>query len=320
MAGIIKPKALTSGDTVSVVAPSEPITRGQKDAVGRFFEKFKYKVKFGEGILSSIGDYAAGTATSRAADINAAFADKEVSGVFAAVGGTVASQVLEKLDFDMICKNPKVLAGYSDTTTLQMAILAKCGLVTFHSPNASYLPGRMLTGYTIGNFWKVLTTKTGKVTIEPQSTWQQWREGAAEGILFGGNLTCICKLLGTPWDPIAALPKIFGKDAKFIFFWEEVEEQFSTVMRNLWQIRNTGFLNSVSAMMIGKLNSVKEVDYQRFPTKRELVLDLVAPYSFPVIAGVDFGHEVPQMTIPIGVAAGIDSKKMKLEILEPAVV
>lgn len=317
---MIKPKALTSGDTVSVVAPSEPITRGQRDAVGRFFEKFKYKVKFGENILAAKGDFAAGTAKQRADDLNKAFADTEVSGVFAAVGGTVASQILDQLDFDMICKNPKVLAGYSDTTTLQMAILAKCGMVSFHSPNAVFLPGRLLTGYTISNFWKVLTTKTGKITIEPQSPWQQWREGTAEGILFGGNLTCICKLLGTPWDPIAALSKHFGKETRFIFFWEEVEEQFSTVMRNLWQIRNTGFLSSVAAMMIGKLNSVKEVDYQRFPTKRELVLDLVAPYNFPVIAGVDFGHEVPQMTIPIGVKAGIDSKKMKLEILEPAVV
>lgn len=320
MATIVKPKALAPGDFVSIVTPSEPITAGQKDAVERFLGKFKYRVKFGENVLASIGDYAAGSAVQRASDLNKAFADPEVFGIFAAVGGTVASQMLELIDFEVVSKNPKILTGYSDVTTLQMAILSKCSLVTFHSPNAVFLPSRLLAGYTTGNFWKVLTTRSGKITVEPQSIWQSWKEGAAEGILFGGNLTCICNLLGTPWDPIVSLQNTFGKEAKFIFFWEEVEEQFSTVVRNLWQIRNTGFLKNVSAMMIGKLNSVKEVDYKDFPTKKVLILDLVAPFKFPVIAGADFGHEVPQMTIPIGVKAGIDTKKMKLEILEPAVV
>jgi muramoyltetrapeptide carboxypeptidase len=139
-------------------------------------------------------------------------------------------------------------------------------------------------------------------------------------VLFGGNLSCICKLLGTPYDPLAALERVFGAQTRYIFFWEEAYDQFSEIMRNFWQIKNTGFLAKVSGMLVGKLAAVKEVDYQNFPTKRELLLEATEEYRFPILYGVDFGHEVPQATVPVGVRAAMETKKFRLEILEPAVV
>ncbi|MCL4390109.1 MAG: LD-carboxypeptidase [Patescibacteria group bacterium] len=320
MAGIVKPKALEKGDVVAVVAPSEPILASEKAGMEAFFRKFNHEIKFGANIMASVGDYSAGSARQRADDLNAAFADPNVKAVFSAVGGFVGSQELELLDFDAICKNPKIFAGYSDATTIQMALLVKCAMVTFHSPNAAFFPTRKITGYTVSCFWKMLTTTSGEEVIEPQSVWQSMRDGAAQGVLFGGNLSCICKLLGTPWDPIAALDRVFGKDQKFIFFWEEGYDQFSEIMRNFWQIRNSGFLKRVAGMLVGKLTAVKELDYQNFPTKKELLLEATEPFGFPIIYGVDFGHEVPQATVPVGVVAGMDTKKMRLEILEPAVI
>jgi muramoyltetrapeptide carboxypeptidase len=316
----VKPRALSKGDTVGIVAPSEPITKQEQFSVERFFVKAGYKVKFGANILAARGDYAAGTAKQRAEDINAMFADSEVRAIFPAVGGLVASQVLPFLDFEMVCKNPKIFTGYSDATTLKVAMLAKCGLVTFHTPNAVFLPGRKIGGYTLSNLWKILTNNSDKVVIEPQSVWREICPGEAEGVLFGGNLSCICKLLGTPYDPLAALERVFGAQTRYIFFWEEAYDQFSEIMRNFWQIKNTGFLAKVSGMLVGKLAAVKEVDYQNFPTKRELLLEATEEYRFPILYGVDFGHEVPQATVPVGVRAAMETKKFRLEILEPAVV
>lgn len=319
MAGIVKPKALQKGDTVAVVAPSEPISKQELEKIIKFFEKSGFKIKPGENILTSIGDFAAGTAQERAADINQAFADPEVKAIFTAVGGMVASQVLEFIDFENIKKNPKIFCGYSDATTLQLAILAKTNMITYHGPNAVYLPEFSGNGYTLTNLWKVLTAPKPSGVVAPQSVWQEIRPGKAEGILFGGNLSCLCKLLGTPYDPIAVLPKIFSPETKYIFFWEEVYEQFSEIMRNLWQVRNTGFLKEVSAMVVGKLTAVAEKDYENFPAKKDLIKELTEPFGIPVLYGVDFGHEVPRATIPIGIKASIDTKGKEIEILESEV-
>lgn len=316
---LLKPAPLKPNDTVAIIAPSEPIEKHDVEKMQRFFEHQGFKVKFGKNILAKYGDYAAGTPEQRAEDINAAFSDSEVKAIFTGVGGFVASEILEKIDFENIKKNPKIYAGYSDATTLQMAMLAKTGLVSFHSPNALSLPDLRTHGYTMTNFWRVLTTN-GIGPIKPQSVWQKIRHGKAEGILFGGNLSCLCKLLGTPWDPVAASVDLFGKESKFIFFWEEDYDQFSEIMRNLWQIRNTGFFDRVSAMVVGKLTSVAEVDYQDFPPKKELIQQVTSPFNFPVFYGVDFGHEVPKATIPIGVNARIDTSNDLIEILEPGVV
>lgn len=305
---------------MAVVSPSEPISKEKLDKIIKFFEKLGFKVKPGENVLTSIGDFAAGTPQERAADINQAFTNPEVKAIFTAVGGMVASQVLELIDFENIKKNPKIFCGYSDATTLQLAILAKTGLVTYHGPNAGSLSDFRANGYTLTNLWKVLTVHAASGPLEPQSVWQEIRPGKAEGVLFGGNLSCLCKLLGTPYDPIAVLPRIFSPETKYIFFWEEVYEQFSEIMRNLWQIRNTGFLKQVSAMVVGKLTAVAEKDYENFPSKKDLIKELTEPFGIPVLYGVDFGHEVPRATIPIGVKALVETKTKRIEILEPEVI
>ncbi len=319
MIGVVRPKALKKGDTIGMIAPSEPITQLQVDKISRFLEKNGYKLKTGPNVLKKIGDFSAGTGSQRGEDFNFLFSDPDVSIIFVAQGGMTASQMLEKIDFDTVAQNPKILAGYSDATTLQLATLAKTGLVTVHCPNLLSLPEFQPVGYTMSNFWKVLTTTSGKITITPQSVWQEIVPGSATGVIFGGNLSCLCKLLGTAWDPIASLPKIFGPDQKYLFFWEEVEDQFSEIVRDLWQVRNTGFFAHISGMIVGKLTSVAEKSYQNFPSKKSLIYDVAGDFGFPIIYGFDFGHDVPRATIPIGVTATMDTKSMRLEV-EPGVV
>jgi muramoyltetrapeptide carboxypeptidase len=314
MVKVIKPQALKAGDTIALITPSEPVTRVEVEKTARFLEKNGYKVKLGTHIYKAIGDYVAGMPAERANDFNWAFSDDEIRAVFTVVGGMGASQILDQIIFDLVIQNPKIFVGYSDTTTLQLAIFAKTGLITFYGPNASSLPDFRSGGYTMNNFWRMLTSKDDKILIKPQSVWQEVRSGSAEGILFGGNLSCLCKLLGTRFDPLA------GLDQKYLLFWEEDYEQFSEIARNLWQLRNTGFLEKVAGMIIGKLTAVAEKDYQDFPPKKDLIRQVTETYDFPVLYGVDFGHEVPKATIPIGVKAFMDTKERKLEILEPGVI
>ena len=97
-------------------------------------EAIGLKAKVGDHVMDRFG-YLAGTDEDRAADINAAFADPRIDAVFALRGGWGASRILPYLDFDVIRKNPKILLGYSDITSLLNAVFAKTGLITFHGPN-----------------------------------------------------------------------------------------------------------------------------------------------------------------------------------------
>lgn len=312
----LKAKRLELGDTIGIIAPSEPILdKRSLEKVKLRLEQLGYKVKTGKHILEAVGDYVAGTPEQRAEDFNWAFSDPEITAIFIAHGGMGDSQILEQIDFEKVKNHPKIFVGYSDTTTLQLALLAKTGLVTFHGPHAMSLPKFKLTGYTLTNLWKALTADKEGLIIKPQSEqWHSLVEGQAKGLLVGGNLSCFCKLLGTPWDPVPTLPN------NCLFFWEEVSEQFSEVMRNLWQMRNSGFFKKVSGMIVGKLTDIAEKDYQNFPHKKDLIREISKPFDFPILYGVDFGHDVPPATIPMGVEAFMDTKAKKLEILEPTVV
>jgi len=316
----VKPSKLLAGDTVAIITPSEPMPAEILLNVKDYFTKKGMNIVTGPNIGKAIGDYVAGTPAQRADDFNWAFSNPDIKAIIVGFGGMGANQILDEIDFDLVKKNPKIFCGYSDATTLQLAAFAKSNLITFHSPNVAAFPDLKQSGYTLTHFWRIVSNEISGDVIEPQSTWQVIVPGQMEGIIFGGNLSCIGKLMGTKWDPVKYSLENFSSKEKIIFFWEEVEEQYSEIIRSLWQIRNSGLFEIVSGMIVGKLTSVAETDYVQFPSKKALILEAVKSFGFPVVYGFDFGHEVPKATIPIGIRGKIDTSKLVLELLEPSVI
>ena len=72
--------------------------------------------------------------TNRAAVLNELFADRRIKAIVCARGGFGSMRILSLLDYDVICKNPKIFAGYSDASALLSFLYEKCHLVTFHGP------------------------------------------------------------------------------------------------------------------------------------------------------------------------------------------
>lgn len=296
------PKKLSYGDTIALVAPSEPVEREDVEKIKGYLGGLGYKLKLGKHLFYKIGDYTAGTIEDRAEDLNVAFADPEVKAIFVGVGGYAADQVLELLNFETIAKNPKIFVGYSDATTLQQAFLAKTGLVTFHGPNAATLIGA--PEYTLTNFWKVLSGETVE-KIEPFSTWEILRSGKGKGILVGGNLDCMSSLLGTRYDPFAVL-----KEEKLVLFLEEDRREITDTIRDLFQLKHAEVLDRCEGMLVGKITgTLPDVDdYIGVPELKYVLLSLARAYDFPILWGVDFGHMPEKITIPIGVEGEIDTR------------
>ena len=134
---MILPNKLEIGDTIGVVAPSNPIINENIEELNRakkIIEEKGFKVKFSENLFSNTNGYSS-SAKEKADDINKMFSDKEVKMIWCAKGGQNSNSVLDYLDYEKIKNNPKIICGYSDITSLTNAIYQKTGLVTFSSTN-----------------------------------------------------------------------------------------------------------------------------------------------------------------------------------------
>src|SRR5438270_80011 len=162
----IKPKHLSAGDTVGLVAPASAAFEADEIQFAREqFEAIGFKVEIGPHAFDKWG-YFAGHDRDRAEDINRMFADDRIAAVVCYTGGWGSPRVLPYLDFDLIARKPKIFIGYSDITALLNPIHQRTGLVTFHGPVGS----SVLDPYSLDNFRRVLMTAepAGMLELPPK--------------------------------------------------------------------------------------------------------------------------------------------------------
>lgn len=311
---ILKPPKLRKGDTIGIIAPSHPALPFQKmyEKGIENLRKLGFSVKEGKTVRLLQG-YMAGTDVQRAEDINRMFADKDVDAIVCATGGSVAIRTLRLLDFDLIKAHPKIFSGMSDITIFHTAFLAETGLSGLHQSDVVFGFGADMeseeTRYEVNSFLKV-TTEAEPFGLLPRLTeWAVWREGKAEGRLFGGNTPSLESLFGTRY-----FPKL---DEDIIFFWECIIKPLDEIDRTLVHFRETGLFDRTSGMLIGKIRG-EEGSVVKDMTRevKEVVLELTEEFDFPVIASMDFGHYTPNLPLPFGLKARLDTDGARVWITE----
>lgn len=307
---IIKPPKLNLGDTIGIVASSLPVLPSFKENYERgkkVIYDLGFKIKEGRTIGKTRW-WAAGKPEEVAQDINSMFADKSVRAIMAQDGGYSAISVIEHLDYDLISKNPKPFMGLSDMTIYHLAILAKTGMVGFHMDYLSSFTGQF--------FLKFLTNSKSPGIIRPLSQWEEWKKGKAQGQLIGGLLERISILSGTKYFPDLDL---FNGS---ILFWEEIGKELSEIYQYLYQLKNMGIFERINGMLIGKIKYLKKMSQKDLvePSVKEMVLDVLKEYNFPIMANLDFGHFTVNIPMPIGIKVSFDTFKKELNFLEGAVV
>ena len=138
---LICPPKLKTGDTVALLACSGPVDQGQGRETSRIKSAADALAWLGLNVhimpsCYAVNGYLAGADSLRADDLMQAFSDPGIKGIFPIRGGYGAQRLLHLLDYDMIHKNPKIFAGYSDTTALHTVLNKMCGFVTYHAPMA----------------------------------------------------------------------------------------------------------------------------------------------------------------------------------------
>jgi len=318
---LIKPARLQKGDTIGLITPASSLfeTEQTKIEAKEKMEALGFKVKFGENVNKK-WDYLAGSDEERINDIHDFFEDDNVKAIFTIRGGYGTGRLLRHLDYSLIKKNPKILLGYSDITSLLIAIHQQTGLVTFHGPVAT----STFTKYTQKYFYKTLTeaNPVGEIEDAPyDSNLQQsnrvWTVtgGKSTGKLTGGNLTLICMSLGTPYE-------IDTKDK--ILFVEEVGEQPNDLDRMLTHLYNAGKLDNCKGVVFDRMLKVKPANYSpaynSFLSVEEVIKDRFKRFDYPVCLGLSLGHIKDKPTLPLGIEAELDADMGRLSLLESAVI
>lgn len=313
-----RPKALRPGDTVALITPSTYVSDPDDLLLARrTVEYFGLRPKFGKNVGKRNG-YLAGSIPERVDDLHAAFADPEVKAVFCTRGGYGAAMLLDRIDFALIRRNPKIFLGYSDITALHLGIHQKAGLVTFHGPTAL----SDFSEYTVDHFRRALFSPKplGELknpaetnTLRPRHPVRTLRGGKATGELTGGNLTLIATTMGTPWE--------IQTDNKLLFL-EDVDEQPYSMDRMLTQLRLAGKFRNIRGLVLGECTDCRPRDFR--PSFRstftlgEVYDNILGDLSVPIVSGMTIGHTSDQMTLPLGLTATLDADAAALTISEAA--
>lgn len=314
---MLKPKKLSVGATIGLVSPASPSDcPSELPRAKHFIEEMGYKVVIGQHVDLRKG-FVAASEVERAADINAMFADPSIDAVCCTRGGYGSAQIIRHLDFELIHNNPKIFTGFSDITSLHLAINKFSDLVTFHGPGMARFNPEDLTEYTKRQFFKALSEEEplGVIPLHDPKKWLHTiTEGVAEGELIGGNLTLLCASMGTPYQP-----DTHGK----VLFFEEVDSEPWIVDNAMSHLRNAGVFDDVAAIMIGECNNCVPFDYKPgFLSDvhiEEVFEYYLKPLGVPVMYGLPLGHTNDMATLPLGVKVRLDTVKKEFTVLESSI-
>jgi muramoyltetrapeptide carboxypeptidase len=303
----LRPPALRPGDRVRVVAPARSPNPALLERGIQVLKGWGLEVEVGAHVYDTYG-YLAGTDADRLTDLNAAFRDPGIRGVFAARGGYGTQRIVDGLDVQAVRRDPRVFVGFSDLTSLHGRLWRGARMSTFYGPLMSWVDSR--TGpESIESLRRAVMT-TDPITLardpaEPSAAVEV--PGKATGILLGGTLTMLDTGFGTGDFP--------NLDRAILLF-EDVDEAPYSYDRMLTHLRRAGALRRVAGVAIGQLvNAGTRPGEWDAPAA---IKDRLADLGVPVLGGLRIGHGNGQLTVPLGVKATIDTAAGTLTV-EPGV-
>ena len=303
------PSKLKIGDPIGVVAPSSPIIGDNIDELNKakeIVERSGFKVKYSKNIFSNTNGYSA-TAMEKAEDINAMFADKEVKMIWCAKGGNNSNSTFEYLDYELIKKNPKIICGYSDITSITNIITEKTGLITFSGTNFKTIA----TDETDYSYKQALSRFVdGNLEFGPENEeYVTIQKGKAEGELIGGNLSLTRGMVAGKYSLDFTDKILFLEELGF-------ETDPEATSNNIYYMKQNGVFDKIKGLWIGNYEHESGISLEK------IIMDVLnGEYKFPIIKSNNFGHIERKTVIPIGTKAEINTDKdVKIKLVENCVM
>jgi muramoyltetrapeptide carboxypeptidase len=305
----LRPAALKPGDRVAFAAPAGRLyDMTDLDRMEKVMNEMGLEVVFGEHVRSRHG-YFAGKDHERAEDLNRFFADPDIQAIIAVRGGWGCNRILPLLDYESLSSHPKIICGFSDITSLHLAIWSQIRMITYHGPNGT----SDWTDFTRNWFKRTLFDGDWGIDIRiPDHQRYHFRTlipGMAEGMLLGGNLTLVTSLVGTPYFP--------DKD-RYILFLEDIGEEVYRIDRLLTQLKLAGLFDRLDGLIFGLCSNCKMGPGASL-TLDQMLHEQLDSHGIPAFYGAAISHEPDNLTIPQGVKAQMDADKGTLRLMESPV-
>jgi len=226
-------------------------------------------------------------------------------------GGYGLTRLLPDIDYKAVAKSidkGTKFVGFSDFTAFQMALMAKTGAVTWAGPAlCDDFGGKsdvddimeacfedLVTGQGEGSGWKLPKLPTKKIAKDvsqiSDSTVSNFYE-INNSILWGGNLTMLCSMIGTPFFPAIK---------NGILFIEDVGEHPYRIERMLAQLLQAGVLKEQKAIIFGQFNNYKLLPHDKGYNLASVVAWLKNQVTAKVLIGLPFGHVATKVLLPVG--------------------
>ena len=303
---IIKPPRLNVNDTIGLINPAAFSYPEEIEPINQILSQLGLKVKLGTHIFDRYG-YLGGKDADRAADVNAMFADSSVQAILTVQGGWGCNRILPLLDYQLIRNHPKIIMGFSDITSLLLAIYARSGVVTFHGPVGISTWSQFTIDYV-----KQILFNPQAITLQNSSQVrvQTITPGKSRGKLVGGNLSVLAAMVGS-----AYLPNCENS----ILFVEEVGEEVYRIDRMLTQLKLAGILDRISGFIFGQCIKCEPEQPNESLTLEKMLFEHIHPLNIPAWYGSMIGHVRDIFTLPVGAEVEIDAVAGTIKLLDSAV-
>lgn len=320
MASILRPRALRPRDTIAVAALSNPL---EPDEAALFEQGVATLESLGLRVevspLAESGHaywWAVASPEETAKELNRLLRAPEIRGIFALDGGQWVPGYVDLIDLDAIRADPKPIVGSSDISVLLLALHSRTGLVGIHGgvvmrQFAEFADLDVDRRSELTDTYRQVLTGTSPIRMPATDAWECWRGGQAEGPLIGAMLNRILRVQASGF---ALAPERF---VGAILFWEEAWTQSSKIWQELHTLRTAGILDRIAGMIVGAGLDLTFVEGGP-ENLRDIVLEVLGDRDIPVIGNVELGHTGPNLPMPLGIRAAIDSDARTLSLTEPA--
>ncbi len=278
-----KPAPLTRGDVIGVVAPSYSPRSGWLARGLKALERAGFSVVL-DPEIGKVRRFSRAEDERRAENFMKMWADPRVSALICGTGGYGAVRMIPYLDPEVFRDHPKAFVGYSDITALHLWLMRVCGLRVFHGPTVDDLSPSVKETTTASLLTALSTSRQARLGRDSA---RAVLPGIANGRLVGGNLSLVQQSIGTPYE-------VDVRGA--ILFLEETRDPMSVVDERLVHLRASGLLSQVQGIVFGQLS----LDRSEEDEFEDFVTDLVSDLGVPVLMDFPAGHEIPNLTLPLG--------------------
>ena len=278
---------IKQGDTIGIIALGGNCEQQLIEQAAHNIESLGFKVKLSNNIYDK-DRYLAGSDEDKIEEIYNFFQDPEIKIILNARGGYGSIRLINKINYEIVKANPKPFCGFSDITALLLMFYKKCGLITYHGPMAcSDFAGKGINIFTKEAFFKAINNEP----LEFTGT-KIYKEGYAEGILWGGNLATVVSLCGQDFIP----------DEDFIFFTEDLNEPVYKIDKMFTQLFNIEkFRQNCKGIVLGDFLNIDNETWLE---------ELFKSFTLPTAAGFKITHAKDKITLPVGKIAKLENAKL----------